>query len=194
MAVVADCASRFDELQATKRDPGRRRLGTRRLRLCDASCSSAQEAGTPGRVSERPPDPNAALWERHADWWQREFTDGVGSRQLAFGMVSRQLRDSPWPSRCGAFAGSMSCLRKPFGRSAAVYQTRRPAHSYPEARAMEWLPLPPGTLGSVLALILLLEVSTLSMVALAKFHLRPGQSDGWRWTWRWDIEPGASGG
>jgi spermidine synthase len=59
---------------------------------------------------------------------------------------------------------------------------------------MEWLPLPPGTLGSVLALILLLEVSTLSMVALAKFHLRPAQPDKWQWTRRWDVQPGASGG
>lgn len=23
------------------------------------------------------PDANAQLWEAHADWWQREFTDGV---------------------------------------------------------------------------------------------------------------------
>ncbi|MEY4131398.1 MAG: hypothetical protein RLZZ31_1522, partial [Actinomycetota bacterium] len=22
-------------------------------------------------------DENAQLWERHADWWQREFTNGV---------------------------------------------------------------------------------------------------------------------
>ncbi len=28
-----------------------------------------------GFVSE--PDANAQLWETHADWWQREFTDGV---------------------------------------------------------------------------------------------------------------------
>jgi len=59
---------------------------------------------------------------------------------------------------------------------------------------MEQHDLPAGTLESVLALILLLEVATLSMLVLAKYHVRACTPVRWQWVDRWEFRPEAAGG